>query len=350
MIAVFGAGRQGECLIHALKKLGHSVVAVDQKFNENVDTTMLTVDVTKSDKLEAVLETFDVELAISCLPYFLNEKVAQACIDKNVPYFDLGGHVGTSAAINDYAVKRNGQVFTDLGLAPGWVNILAEECYNKLNQIDEVTEVNMFCGGLPSYDFNPPYSYISTWSTEGLINEYKDDCIVLDQGEELVVNGMSSLFNAFGDKYECFNTSGGAGKSIELMKSRGVQNCSYKTLRYHGHRDAVRPLLDEPEVLEKLFSPQSDIADKVIVAAQASSINRNYTIKHEVYDDSYYFLEGGDRNFTAMQKCTAFPVASVVDQFVKQIMYRNYEVSFDYSCVDYDEFTKTLSGLLGIEL
>ena len=50
-------------------------------------------------------------------------------------------------------------VFTDLGLAPGLVNILAEQGYRELYGTGKIIGVEMMVGGLPDYlesNRNPP--------------------------------------------------------------------------------------------------------------------------------------------------------------------------------------------------
>ena len=87
-------------------------------------------------------------------------------------------------------------------------------------------------GGLPDSKVNHPLDYVVTWSVDGLINEYKDDCQILEDGELKIVKGMSGLEAVECDtlgKLEAFYTSGGASHSIFSMRDRGVQNCSYKS-------------------------------------------------------------------------------------------------------------------------
>ena len=42
---------------------------------------------------------------------------------------------------------------------------------------------------------------------------------------------------------EAFTTSGGAAHTLRSMQKQGVQNCSYKTLRYKGHLDLMHYFL-----------------------------------------------------------------------------------------------------------
>ncbi len=355
MILVFGgAGRQGQALVYALKKLVHAVLVVDQHidsrdpFIKSLNNNWASCDAKAPRFIANLLASRKPELVISCLPYFLNWNVAKECIDQKIPYFDLGGHVGTSKAINDYSESHDGQVFTDLGLAPGLVNIMAEESYRKINKIDEVKAIQMFCGGLPLCKeglSNPPFNYGRTWSTEGLINEYKDDCLVLENGKVKTAPGMSGIEDHSGG-WEAFYTSGGIGKTLYLMKDRGVLHCSYKTLRNKGHIEAVHTLIEAgfgSDFFDKLFPVITK--DYVHLEARANGIKSYYRNELSVYSD--------DR-FTAMQRATAFPVATIAHMFVNgnsETFYRDeiYEGCFNYSNIDYNQFSLIL-GDLGIEL
>ena len=353
MIVVFGAGRQGECLISGLKKLGHKVFAVDQSISDNIKGMISSmycsgVDLQDYEDIDFALEDIeDVDLVISCLPYNLNFKIVLYCIDREITYFDLGGHVETSRLINEYSEQNDGLVFTDIGLAPGWVNILAEECYRKLNKIDEVKRIEMYCGGLPLNKAgldNPPFCYGRTWSSEGLLNEYMNDCFVLEFGKIKTVPGMSGVQN-HPSGYESFYTSGGIGKTLHLMKKRGVQFCLYKTLRSKGHIEAVKTLIEAgfgSDFFDKLFPVVTK--DYVTLEAKAYGKRGTYTINNIViYSDD---------TFTAMQKCTAYPVAAIADLYINNVIIDGqYNPNcFDYSDVPYVEFTKILSELLGEDL
>ena len=92
----------------------------------------------------------------------------------------------------------------------------------------------MMVGGLPEYHQSTknPLRYAVTWSVDGLINEYRDDCLILEDGEIKTVKGMDGVEQIEGNNFgrmEAFYTSGGASHSIHSMKERGVKNCYYKS-------------------------------------------------------------------------------------------------------------------------
>ena len=365
--AVLGVGRMGQAICYAANKLGCDVIGVDsyegaasnfRKYINGVgEGVFYLLDKEKTFKRALVFERPDV--VISSLPYHQTEEVARWCIDNDIRYCDLGGRVDVSRRINDYAKeKATKPVFTDLGLAPGWANILAEHGCKQLHS--PVDSVKMMVGGLPTEKVNHPLDYVVTWSIDGLINEYKDSCEVLMDGEVRIVPGMSHIESVdcptLG-KLEAFCTSGGASHTVRSMKDKGVKNCAYKTLRYEGHRDIVNFLIKNQseecvrEVFEKGCKGTNSLGDVVL-------------IKVFVYGEKVQWKEelaifGDTDGFSAMQKATAFPIASVAHlmaegTFDKDMEQRRdywipYPKSLSYGHIPYEKFKNRLT-LLGLDV
>ena len=192
--AIFGLGNMGRTIAYAMKSLGHRITLVDTSKSvlDSIDIAsdkVVTNDLTTDAR--SIVEGKDI--VISSLPYHATETLAKACIDMSVPYCDLGGRVDVSANINRFAEEKGFPfVFTDLGLAPGLVNILAEWGYDSLGGADSI---KMMVGGLPDRAVKNPLKYMVTWSVDGLINEYRDACEVLTNGNIELVPGMEGLCN-----------------------------------------------------------------------------------------------------------------------------------------------------------
>jgi saccharopine dehydrogenase-like NADP-dependent oxidoreductase len=200
---------------------------------------------------------------------------------------------------------------TDLGLAPGWVNILAEHGYNSHEGTPKT--VDMMVGGLPIKPDNY-LKYNCTWSHEGLINEYKDQCTVLTDGSIVLADGMSGLINIQTGLgvMEAFYTSGGASHTIETMQNRGVQDCNYRTIRHKGHCEALKFLindcgLDDEGLIALLNTACPPAPDLVIVKVRVGAYKNIADWKEEkiVYSND---------KFSAMQMATAFPISVVAQQ------------------------------------
>ena len=355
---VLGIGRMGTAIAYAMDKFGFDVVGMDT--NPNAAQNIPDNHFIKVDDAEGICKTLnDLEkpdVVISSLPYHQTEIVGKWCVDNAVRYCDLGGRVDVSENINAYAEqKATKPVFTDLGLAPGWVNILAEQgCKEVHGQADEV---RMMVGGLPEYhqSINNPLRYAVSWSVDGLINEYRDDCLILEDGEIKTVRGMDGVEQIEGDNFgrmEAFYTSGGASHSIHSMKERGVKNCYYKTIRYRGHGDLVRFLirdcgLDDDTLTRIFLSCGPAIKDEVFVVAEVKSGDKKWRKEKVVKSDD---------NFSAMQKSTAFSISSVAkimaegklegDKEQHRDYHTKYPKNLGYKDVPFEEFNNNLEHLL----
>lgn len=350
--AIFGVGNMGQAIIWSMGKFGFEVVAFDKdiskfsaiKHPQNVGYILIDDNDKSTFK---ILKENKVDVVISSLPYHQLKPVALFCIDNNIKYCDLGGRVDVSREIKEYALsKKESCVFTDLGLAPGYVNIEAE---HGLSKVSNAKSVKMMVGGLPtsaetnSYWNHPlycPINYKVTWSIDGLINEYKDDCLILRKGKIEKVKGMDGLETVSSSigQLEAFFTSGGMSHSIESMQKYGVKDCAYKTLRYKGHRDIVQWLIRKCELtneeLSKIFKngcKDKEEKDLVIIKTEVSNEEITWSKERVIY---------ADEKFSAMQKATAFSISSVA-KMIAEKSFSNKSV-LSYSDVCYNTFIENI--------
>ena len=351
---VFGLGRMGICIAYGMHHLGYKVHCVDRLPNEYklkglVPGGKFTL-IEKNSEIKKLLSKEKPDIVISSMPYHQLWPVAKACIDLNIRYCDLGGRVDVSKKINDYGLSKNCRpIFTDLGLAPGWVNIVGESMVKY--PFENPDKVELMVGGLPAKQMHNdntafdgvngwnPLNYIITWSIDGLINEYRDDCLILKHGETKTVKGMSGLLkvkSVLGD-LEAFYTSGGASHTLESMKNKGVKNCAYRTLRYPGHRDLVRWLINDAqlsdEALADIFSKGCNLPDEKDLVI----------VKVDIYKGekslSFEKVVNADDRFSAMQKSTAFSICSVAAEMGKGV--------YDDRVLENRSGNKSLSNVLG---
>ena len=311
-VGVIGLGQMGRVIAWAMQSLGHSLVLVDcYKESRSLCKGLLDEYLPDNGHIFANDKTalLECSIVISALPYHQNSKVAKLCIDNGIRYCDLGGNVDVSEEINKYAAKGVSPVMTDLGLAPGWVNIVAEHLYRQKSVELEgkaPERIDMMVGGLPKDPHNF-LKYSCTWSYDGLINEYKDGCEILSGKAKKNVPGMEGLKHVKTKlgTLEAFYTSGGMSHTMGLMERRGVKNCSYRTLRYVGHRDIVRFLIRDCDLdhktLVNIFKTTCPPQDDVVI------------MRAEADDMVYERVVWGDNRFSAMQKCTTFPIAAAAD-------------------------------------
>ena len=184
--------------------------------------------------------------AISCVNYWLNERLAKAAIEAGTHFCDLGGNndvVDAELALDGEAREAGINIIPDCGLAPGMVAVLVAHAAQQFETIDEV---HIRVGGLPQTP-QPPLDYQMVFSVEGLINEYVEPARIIRDGKIEIVDSMTELESLtfpepFG-KMEAFQTSGGTSTLVETFLGR-VRELDYKTIRYPGHCAKFKAMID----------------------------------------------------------------------------------------------------------
>lgn len=327
---VVGLGQQGSCVAYALGKLGVEVYGVDP-VHEYVDGLKVIVDHIEYFRDE------DFDVVFSAAPYFANQEIANFCFSNGWKYCDLGGDPDVTNSIHDMASDSGNVAFTDLGLAPGLVNILGEE-FIKSNP--EAKTVELRVGGIP-IERTGTLQYKRTWSVPGLCNEYWGEVSVLKDGVVSTKNTLDGeeylCFPGVGD-LEAFYTKGAINASIDTMGLRGVVNCDYKTIRYPGHVKLLKFLtrecgLNKSEFEHALENSCPETAeDQVLIIVRIDDKQYGWQVMH------------GD-GWTAMQKATAFPAASVA--YLIAAGEFGEEKLLDYSMIPFDKMVGCLNTIGG---
>jgi len=126
-----------------------------------------------------------------------------------------------------------------------------------------------------------------------------------------------------GVNYEAFNTSGGLGTLAETLEGR-AQYLDYKTIRYPGHRDIAKLLLQDfglagkRETMKDILQtaiPATD-QDVVVVFVTASGLRAGkrtqVSFARKVYAQTWSGMP-----MTAIQITTASSVCAVTDLFIQ---------------------------------
>jgi saccharopine dehydrogenase-like NADP-dependent oxidoreductase len=189
-----------------------------------------------SDSMKAVLEEADVLL--DCLPGSEAPRMAQLARTYGLHYANLTEYISETEQIETIAEGAETGFVLQTGLAPGFVDVLANGIFQRFcqkHQVDKVGYVAMKVGALTRHA-TAPHFYGFTWSPVGVATEYIKDtsCIrnyektkmpALSDREKIIINGMS---------YEADLTSGGAADLPDALAGK-VERLDYKTLRYPGH-------------------------------------------------------------------------------------------------------------------
>lgn len=321
-IAIIGYGRIGQAIDYYLRKEGYAVSAYDITPQPGV----VQIDEDASvEEFEKILAAHD---AVVCAtPYYMNLTIADAAKNMGVAYFDLTEDVSIADQIDTWALENGDWIAVpQCGLAPGAVSIIAAQL---LEDFEFVMDLNIRVGALP-VTANNRLKYHLTWSSEGLVNEYINQCLAVVDGNVVWLNPLEGLetVSIDGTEYEAFNTSGGIGSLIYSLNDGKefdvqIRNANYKTIRYKGHCELMKFLLDDmgmstdPGMLVDLLDENvgHTLNDVVVIYVQVRGYEKgnSKTLTQREYCKKIY----GDEQCTAIQKTTANGVCAVIDHWAK---------------------------------
>ena len=180
----------------------------------------------------------------------------------------------------------------------------------------------MRVGALPEFPTNS-LKYNLTWSVDGLVNEYCHPCEAIRNGRLQLVQPFEGLehFSLDGVEYEAFNTSGGLGTLCETLKDQ-VETLDYKTVRYPGHRDLMKFLLedlrlsDNQDKLKDILrgAVPSTMQDVVLVFVTVSGLKDGKLVQ-QVFSRKIFADVRNGRVTSAIQITTAAGICAALDLF-----------------------------------
>ena len=336
---VLGAGMQGTAAAFDLARFGEAELvlladidldraeAAAARVNRLIEGDLARaaeVDVQDHGALVEALRGFDA--ALSAVPYRFNLEITKAAIAARTGLCDLGGNtevVLEQLKLDPQAKEAGITVIPDCGLAPGMANTLAVYAMGKM---DRPREVRIWCGGLPQHP-KPPLGYKLVFSIEGLTNEYFGKAYVLRDGRVQEIETFTELeeveFPPPVGRCEAFITAGGTSTCPWTFAGE-LERYEYKTVRYPGHYEKVKTLLDlgllDPEPVEvdgEKVSPRELFhrvvppriafpGDPDLVVLRVSCRGETEEVRLDLMD--FYDEATG---FSAMERATAFPAAIV---------------------------------------
>lgn len=343
---VLGLGKVGSLVATMLHETGFEVTGADVKIREDYPFSVKTLDIGSPSELVKILKGFDA--VVSCLPYSFNLSVATLANKHGVHYFDLTEDVPTTKAIIDMSHTATGVMAPQCGLAPGFIAIVGASVANRL---DKIRSIKLRVGALPSHPTGL-LSYAFNWSPEGVVNEYLNDCEVIENGQHKWVSPLEWLERIVIDglQLEAFTTSGGLGTMCETYAGV-VENLDYKSMRYPGHAQLMNFYFHEllmredrkkaGEILVHAKPPVSD--DVVYIHASAEGWQKGSLVREE-FVNAYRPVKIAGREWRAISWTTAASVCAVIEMvnngtlpdkgFIKQ------------EEIDFDKFMETSNGRL----
>jgi lysine 6-dehydrogenase len=272
---------------------------------------------------------------LSAASYEYNLSLSAWALESGCHLVDLGGNylvVEKQFKLDKQAKKAGVGIIPDCGLAPGMVSVVAA---HGINRIEKAENVSIRVGGLP-VEPKTPLKYMLIFSVKGLTNEYIEDAIILENAKIKKVKSMSEIESIkfpepFGN-LEAFYTSGGTSTLPNTFEGQ-IKNLNYKTIRYPGHGQLFKEMIELGFTNEKLISlrnlslPKREVFERLLedslslegddvtlIRVTVEGQNKGENISYE-----YQAIEYGDKqkNLTAMMRTTAYPAIIALEMLVQ---------------------------------
>jgi len=339
---VFGAGMMGHALAYDLARSRgvERVTVADESGDRAVQLAQelgsplvhpVELDVSRTREVVASMRGHT--CAISAVPYRFNADLTRAAIEAGVHFCDLGGNdqvVEEQRRQDAQAARKGVLIVPNCGLAPGLGNVLA---VGGTKMFDTVDSIAIRVGGLPQHPV-PPFNYQLVFSVDGLINEYSGKAKVIRGFQPAEIDSMTELETLeFPPPYgtlEAFLTSGGTSLLSEMFAGT-VRHLDYKTIRYPGHCERFRSLLElgfgssEPISVGPSLMTARELFLELLKRKLPSTGPDVVLLRVELRGDGrhtskilrFQLIDSFDENanITAMMRTTAFPT-SVIAQMI----------------------------------
>lgn len=383
---ILGLGKMGFSILEQTIEISKNLEVFVYDINKDKENSILSKhDQVKSlrtldENVVFALKKLKPDIIINATTFVNNLYYTQIAIEVGSNYIDLGQNAWTTIkqrSLDSIAKEKRILIVPETGLAPGTINILAVEFIEK-----GYDRVYLYTGGLPlNSSVGGILRYGSTWSIEGLIQEYTDTVISIEDGKIKLKNGLLSdierdLKIKFRDKniyekikgfqnikneedyyyifdLEAMSTSDG----ISLMPfDYKIRDLEYKTIRYKGHYDAIKILynlgfFDENRyiqnkklkdiTIEILNNVVPNISEDIVFLKVVGILNNNVS---EINGVCLY-----DENYTAMQKMTGYSAVvcalSIIDE-LDLLKDKKYGVVMPYEIFDSKKYIGFLQGIV----
>ena len=273
---------------------------------------------TLTEEMKAIFNKADALL--DCLPGHLAPKMAQYAKNFELHYANLTEYVAETNQIMDIAKNAKTGFVLQTGLAPGYINVLANHLFQKfceIYKVDLVDSLEFKVGALTKHAVAPHY-YGFTWSPIGVATEYVKDAIALRNYKKVMLPALSepSIIIINGVTYEDDLTSGGAANLPDELEGK-VRTLDYKTLRHPGHYDWVKAQLDDlknsPDMITDLQNRMMDNIphieeDQIVIYVAVQGKDDKGRLSRQEIAKVIHPQQVGKHMLRAIQTTTAVPL------------------------------------------
>ena len=280
-----------------------------------------------TDEMKAILRQGDIIL--DGLPGSQAPRIAQFAKDFNLHYANLTEYVVETEEIIALAKDAKTGFILQTGLAPGYIDLLANGLFQQFCkdfEVDKVDKLEFKVGALTNHAVAPHY-YGFTWSPVGVATEYLEETIALRDFKKTTQPSMSERTTIIidGIAYEEDLTSGGAADLPDALLGK-VRSLDYKTLRHPGHyawiQEQVANLAHTTDAIKGLQEKMESIIphiedDKIILYAAVEGKDATGILRRREIAKCILPQKVGKHQLRAIQTTTAAPLAQAAQQLLE---------------------------------
>lgn len=260
------------------------------------------------------------DILLDCLPGTQAPRMAKYAKDYKLHYANLTEYVEETHKIIELAKDAKTGFILQSGLAPGYIDILANHLFQQFCidfKVEKVDALKFKVGALTRHAVAPHY-YGFTWSPIGVATEYIKKAEVLRNFKKLSLPSLSERASIIidGITYEDDLTSGGAADLPDALAGK-VNSLDYKTLRYPGHYAWIQKQISDlghaPNTIDGLqLIMEEQIPhledDKIILYAAVEGNDSNGMLRRREFSKQILPQNIGKQRLRAIQITTAVPL------------------------------------------
>jgi lysine 6-dehydrogenase len=242
-IAILGAGMVGRAMAidladkYNVTSFDVSTASLQILSKKNPQINCVQADLSNYEDYSNLLKPFD--FVISAVPGFMGYKTLKAIIGAEKNVVDISFFPEDALQLDALAKQKNATAIVDCGVAPGMSNLILGFYNSKMN----IDSFECMVGGLPKKRIKP-FEYKAPFSPNDVLEEYTRPARYIENGHIVTKPALSDTelinFEKVGT-LESFNTDG--LRSI-LFTMGHIKNIKEKTLRYPGHIDLMKGLIN----------------------------------------------------------------------------------------------------------
>lgn len=262
----------------------------------------------------------EADIILDCLPGSQAPRIAKLAREFHLHYANLTEYVAETDEIIALAKDATTGFILQTGIAPGYIDVLANALFQQFCSDFKVNTVNTleFKVGALTKNAVAPHYYGFTWSPIGVATEYLKKAITIRNFNKTELPALSERTSIVidGITYEADLTSGGAADLPDALTGK-VRNLDYKTIRFPGHYDWITKQLsileNSDSIIQDLQQKMEDIIphiedDQIILYAAVEGKDHEGILRRREISKCILPQKVGNHQLRAIQATTAAPL------------------------------------------